>query len=126
MTKDDALYKARLYHDKAVTKQIEEDLQVMVRALIGDYKLEISIMEQGKPYDQYPSCKNQLKKFCPAKPAKYQAYLRGHGYVFFGNSKIDIYCKIIAAIAGNKIYLPYSVLPEQKREDESDEEAEQN
>lgn len=111
MTKDDAVYKARIYHDKAVTKQIEDDLQVMVRALIGERKLEISSMEPGKPFDRYPSCKNSLKRFCPSKPAKYEGRIRGLGYIFYGNSKIEIYCNIIAAIAGNRLYVPYSAVP---------------
>ena len=47
MDNEKALYKARLYHDKAVTSQIEEDLQVMVRAIIGDYRLEIKHNKDG-------------------------------------------------------------------------------
>ena len=113
------LYRARLYHDKAVTKQIEEDLQIMVRALIGDYRLEIRKNEKG--FDTYPSCKHWEKGFCRSKSKKYQGYLHGRGYCWYGDSEIEIYCNIIASIAGNKAYFPYSVLP---RDEEKESERE--
>lgn len=39
---DTLKYRARVYTDKALIPQIEEDLRVMVYALIGDKKLEIT------------------------------------------------------------------------------------
>lgn len=39
---DTLKYRARVYTDKALIPQIEEDLSVMVYALIGDKKLEIT------------------------------------------------------------------------------------
>lgn len=116
MDKEKALYRARLYHDNAVTQQIEEDLYVMVRALIGDYRLTIEHDKKG--FDQYPSCKHWEKKYCGNQNKKYRAFLHGRGFVWHGNSKIEIYCNIIASIAGNRMYLPYSVLPHETREDD--------
>ena len=116
MNKETALYKARLYHDKAVTSQIEEDLQVMVRAIIGDYRLEIKHNKDG--FDTYPNCKHWEKKYCRSKKKKYCGYLHGRGYVWYGDSEIEIYCNIIASIVGNKIYFPYSSLPQDMRKED--------
>ena len=116
MDKQTALHRARVYHDKAVTKQIEEDLQIMVRALIGDYRLEIKHKQEG--FDTYPSCKHWEKKYCRSKNKKYCGYLHGKGYVWYGDSEIEIYCNIIASIAGNKIYFPYSALPQDMRKED--------
>lgn len=115
MKHSEALHKARVYHDKAVTKQIEEDLQVMVAAVIGDYNLEITYDKDG--FDPYPSCKHWEKTYCRCHKRHYRGYLHGRGYAWFGDSKIDIYCQVIASIVGNKIYLPYSALPHDETEE---------
>ena len=81
----------------------------MVAAIIGDYNLEIKQSKDG--FDPYPSCKHWEKKYCRCSKKHYQGYLNGRGYVWFGDSKIDIYCQVIATIAGNKAWIPYSVVP---------------
>lgn len=106
---DTLKYRARVYTDKALIPQIEEDLRVIVYALIGDKKLEITQDPSG--YDVYPSCKDSLKDYCPAKKKRYQARLPEHALVWFGNSRIELYCRIIASIAGNKVYMPFSNIP---------------
>jgi hypothetical protein len=118
MNNRQAIWKARIYHDKAVTEQIENDLQVMVAAIIGENRLDITESKDG--FDQYPSCHHWEKKFCRCKAARYQGYIKPNGYVFYGDSKIDIYGKVIASIAGNKLYFPFSVLPDgsHKKEEE--------
>ncbi len=106
---DTLKYRARIYTDKALIPQIEEDLRIMVYALIGDKKLEITQKPGG--YDIYPSCKDSLKNYCPAKKKRYQARLPEHALCWFGDSLIEIYCRIIASIAGNKVYMPFSNIP---------------
>lgn len=115
MELDATLWKARIYHDSAVTKQIEEDLQVMVRAIIGEKKLEIKESKDG--FDMYQSCHNWEKEFCQCKLKKYMGYLSPGGYMFYGDSKIEVYCNVIAKIAGNKLYFPYSTLPKASKEE---------
>ena len=102
-------YRARVYIDKAVIPQIEEDLKVIVYALIGDKKLEITHSPEG--FDSYPSCKDWQKDYCPCKLKKYQARLPEHALCWYGDSRIEIYCKIIASIAGTKVYMPFSSIP---------------
>lgn len=102
-------YQARVYTDKALIPQIEEDLRIMVYALIGDKKLEITQDRNG--YDTYSPCKDSLKEYCPAKKKRYQAYLPERALCWYGDSLIEIYCRIIASIAGNKAYTPFSSIP---------------
>jgi hypothetical protein len=120
-TKDDMRYRAKNYIDKAIIPKIEEDLLVMVYALIGDKELEITHERGG--YDVYPSCKDSLKNYCPAKKKRYQARLPEHALCWFGDSRIELYCRIISSIAGNKVYTPFSSIPQKSRveEEKSDE-----
>lgn len=106
---DELKYRARVYTDKALVPQIEEDLRIMVYALIGDKKLEITQTPGG--YDVYPSCKDSLKSYCPARKKRYQACLPQHALCWYGDSHIELYCRIIASIAGNKVYMPFSSIP---------------
>lgn len=106
---DTLKYRARVYIDTALIPQIEEDLRVMMYALIGDKKLEITHEPGG--YDVYPSCKDSLKDYCPAKTKRYQARLPEHALCWYGDSRIELYCRIIASIAGNKVYMPFSSIP---------------
>jgi hypothetical protein len=106
---DDLKYKARVYIDKAVLPKIEEDLKVMVYSLIGDKKLEIRHKPEG--FDPYPSRKDSMKEWCPCKRKKYEAKLPERALCWYGDSYIEIYCKIIASIAGRKVYMPFSSIP---------------
>lgn len=118
---DTLKYRARVYTDKALIPQIEEDLRIMVYALIGDKKLEITQKPGG--YDVYPSCKDSLKNYCPASKKRYQARLPERALCWFGDSRIELYCRIIASIAGNKVYIPFSSIPRAVSDEEADEDA---
>lgn len=115
-TSDTLKYRAREYIDKAVIPQIEEDLRVMVYTLIGGKKLEIIYSPEG--FDTYPSCKDWQKDYCPAKRKKYEARLPEHELCWYGDSRIELYCKIIASIAGTKVYMPFSSIPKAHDEQE--------
>jgi len=117
-TSDTLKYRARVYIDKAVIPQIEEDLKVMVYALIGDKKLEITQSPEG--YDVYPSCKEWQKDYCPAKRKKYEARLPECALCWYGDSRIELYCKIIASIAGTKVYMPFSSIPKAMADKQED------
>ena len=117
-TVDSLKYQARAYTDKALIPKIEEDLRIMVYALIGDKKLEITQDPGG--YDVYPSCKDSLKQYCPSKKKRYQARLPEHALCWYGDSYIEIYCRIIASIAGNKVYMPFSSIPRAVSKDEDE------
>ena len=118
---DTLKYRARVYTDKALIPQIEEDLRIMVYAIIGDKKLEIAQKPGG--YDVYPSCKDSLKDYCPAKRKRYQARLPERGLCWFGDSRIELYCRSIASIAGNKMYMPFSSIPRAVSDEEDAEDA---
>lgn len=106
---DELKYKASVYIDKAILPQIEEDLKVIVYALIGDKKLEITHDPNG--FDVYPSCKDSMKEWCPGRKKKYQARMPERALVWHGDNHIELYCQIIASIAGRKVYMPFSSIP---------------
>ena len=114
-TADDLKYRARNYIDKAVIPKIEEDLRVMVYALIGEKTLEIRCEPKG--FDVYPSCQDSSKKWCPARKKKYQARLPEHALCWFGDSIIELYCQIITSIAGRQVYMPFSSIPKAAEEE---------
>lgn len=121
----DPEYKARIYHDKAVTEQIEKDLLVMVKALIGTQQLSITECHGQDKFDPATSCKIPMReRYCGLNGKKYVCHYGSNGCIAFGNSIIEIYCHIIASIAGNKVFLPFSVLPDRKEEEKEEKEEE--
>lgn len=115
-TKEHKQYVARLRNDEAIRDKIEYDLEVMVYSLIGEMPLNIEL-NNNSGFDTYPSCKHWEKEYCPCKNKKFRASLPDHALVWFGDSKAEIYCKIIASFM-NKVYFPFSVLPRHIEETE--------
>lgn len=92
-------YAARQYKDYAIAKEIETDLKVMVYAILGN----------GKKIEIQSS--NTLTNFgVGGKEKKYKwfAYIKPNGYMFFSDSEIGLYCKIIEKIVGGQLYVPFS------------------
>ena len=106
MDKQTAKHKARCYHDKCVASQIEADLQVMVASVIDIYALHI---EKGE-FDPYPSCNHSLKKFCYCNKKKYVG--KYEAYSFYGDSVIEVYCKILSWFVGSRGCIPFTLLGE--------------
>jgi hypothetical protein len=114
--KDNIQWKARIYKDKTLIPQIEEDLKVLVQVILGDkrtlkiqnYKDITYADGKVKKFDMYPSCKNWEKKFCHCKEKEYEGRIPELGYVFFGDNKIEIYCQVISAFAGRRTIVPFS------------------
>lgn len=105
MTKDKAIWKARVLHDKCVKAEIKEQLQVMVAALID---INTLIIEYGE-FDSYPSCVHWQKKFCREKRKK--AVGKYKSYRWYGNNETEIYCEIIKSFCGaTPLYFPFTVL----------------
>lgn len=109
-------YQARLFKDKAIFPVIEEELRVLVEVILGDkrtldithYK-DISYTDgEIRKFDTYPSCKSSLKQFCPNKETSYKGYIKELGYVFYGDSKVAIYCDVIKRFVGDKVITPLS------------------
>lgn len=75
-----------------------------------DYKDIVYADGKTKLFDQYPSCKHWEKKYCQCKPKRYRGYVTPGGYVFFGDSEIEIYCKVIAAFGNEEspLIIPFS------------------
>lgn len=95
----DYKYAARQYKDYSIAKEIESDLKVMIYAILGDKK-DIDIQ----------SSKEKSSFGVVGKEPLYHwfAYIKPDGYMFFGESEIELYCNIIAKIVGNRLYIPFS------------------
>lgn len=98
-SKDDFLYAARQYKDYCIAKEIENDLKVMVYAILGSKK-NLEIKSSDTP--------TGFKVGGIDRKYKWFGYVKPDGYMFFGDSEIELYCKIIASIVGNRSYLPFS------------------
>jgi len=97
--KSDYQYAARQYKDYCIAKEIENDLKVMVYAVLGNKKtLDIQ------------SSKSPTNFGVVGKKEKYKwfAYIKPDGYMFFAQSEIELYCNIISSIVGDQLYLPFS------------------
>lgn len=96
---DDYRYAARQYKDYCIAKEIENDLKVMVYAILGrDKTMKIQSSKEPSNFGVV------------GKEKKYHwfAYIKPDGYMFFAQSEIGLYCNIIAAIVGDELYLPFS------------------
>lgn len=109
-------YKARIYHDKAITEKIENDLKVMVESVLCGRKLVIEYNSKG--FDPYPGCKHFDKKYCFSKPKKYRGYIKPLGFAVHADSEIGIYCKVIELLVGNRVVIPFSQFDEYDRTNE--------
>lgn len=101
-------YKARIYHDKAITDAITQDLKVMAEAVLCGRNITIERSHDG--FDMYQSCNHWEKKFCYCKRKKYMGYIKPGGYMVFADSEIGIYCKVIEMFAGDRIVMPFTIL----------------
>jgi hypothetical protein len=110
-------YKARLFKDKVIIPQVEEELKVLVQVILGSKRtLEIKYYKDveyadgvERMFDPYPSCKHWEKKYCHSCPTKYQGYIPELGYMFFGDNRVDIYCNVIKFFIGEpRAMIPFS------------------
>jgi hypothetical protein len=115
--RDTINYKARIFRDKALIPQVEEELAVLVQVILGNKRtLKIEHFKdityangESKLFDPYPSCKHWEKEFCRSKPTKYRGKIPELGYIFFGDSRVDIYCDVIKCFIGEpRAIVPFS------------------
>lgn len=117
MKKSDAKCKARIFKDNVLKPAIKDQLQILSQVVLCSKELKIeyykdAVYADGKTklFEQYPSCKQWEHRYCPAKGKKYRGYVTPGGYMFFGDSEIEIYCKVIAAFASEEspLIIPFS------------------
>ena len=97
MKKSDIKWKARIFKDKALKPAIKDQLQILSQVVLCSKELKIEYYKdivyadgETKLFDQYLSCKHWEKKYCHCKPKRYRGYVTPGGYVFFGDSEIEI------------------------------------
>jgi hypothetical protein len=115
--RDSIEWKARIFKDKALIPQIEEELRVLVQVILGEkrtlsiehYKDRTYADGETRLFDPYPTCKSNLKQWCNCKGRAYQGYIKPDGYMFMGDSRVDIYCQIISRFIGEpRLVVPFS------------------
>lgn len=112
---------ARLFIDSAVKNKVEFTLEVLARALSGKYEIKWNY-SQGKDFSQVEHIETDNKKWVTVtKHFKIEA--RMSSYIFYGNSKTDIYLKIIDFWAGKQGIFPCGAASLPNREFEVKEKA---
>ena len=122
---EDYKYKARVYRQKALEKQIQDDIKTMVNALMMKGKRRLVIREAKevikadgtilKVYDAYSSCKSDLKKYCPASNKKWAGYIEEYDeedkewhtkYRVLSESEFGVYLEVLNLYFGRKAQFP--------------------
>lgn len=121
----DYYYAARVYKQKALEKQIEDDIKTMVYTLLNRDKRRLRtenadnvIKASGEPlkqFDGYSGCKHWEKKFCPANGKKWAGYIEEWDeddrvwrspYVLLADSELGIYLQVIDFYIGKRSVYP--------------------
>lgn len=113
----DYYYSARVYKQKALVKQIEEDIKTMVYTLLRSdkRKLETHECKENEGYDEYPYCKSNDKKYCPSKNKRWRGYIKEYDkdenmwmnpYVFHADTELGIYLDVLNFYLVNKSVYP--------------------
>lgn len=95
----DYRYASRQYKDYCIAKEIENDLKIMIYTILGSKKT-IDIQNSKQPSNF--GVVNKEEKYY------WFAYIKPNGYMYFGQSEIELYCNIIASIVGNRLYIPFA------------------
>lgn len=97
-TNSDFKYAARQYRDYAIAKEMQDDLKVMSYTALGNLNFDI----------KYSSAQSNFGVVGKQEKCHWLCYVKERGYMFLAKSEIELYCKIIASIVGNRLYIPFS------------------
>lgn len=107
VTQKDYQWAARIYKQKAVVKQMEDDIKTMVYTLLGgERKLEVLKCDKPEGYDTYCYCKNPEKTYCPSKNKRWHGYITELGYGFWSDSELGVYLQVLESLIGNQTIYP--------------------
>ena len=93
----DISYSARMYKSEAVRESVEDDIKKLAYVVLDYRDLNITKCQQEEGYDPYPYCDQD---YCPYKDEYiYRGYIKPGGYTVYGNTKTEIYWKIVKMFA---------------------------
>lgn len=105
MPKHEKEWEAKLIIDEAIKSNAEYKLEAIARALSGKNEVKFSYTNKDKPFEQTEHiCGNDEKWI--EKTSKYLIEARMREFVFYGNSEIDIWLKVIDFWAGKVTIFP--------------------
>ena len=124
-THTDYNYRGRVYRHKAVEKQIQEDIKIMVHSLMRSDRRRLVIEKASDVvyadgskidyYDGYSSCKSGLKKYCPASRKKWAGYIEEYDeedkewyrpYILLSESEFGVYLEVLNFYFGRQAQFP--------------------
>ena len=112
---EDYRYKARVYMQKALEKQIEHDIRIMANTLLRTGKRKLIVDESKEKFDTYSHCKYPEKKFCPARNKRFKGIIEEYDedeerwiqdYVVYSDSELGIYLEVLDLYLGRKVRFP--------------------
>lgn len=98
-------WEARLFIDEAIKSKTEYTLEAIARALSGTNNINFSYSEKDKPFEHMEHIKGDDEKWI-TKTNKFKIEARMREFIFRGNTKTDIWLKIIDFWAGNVTVFP--------------------
>ena len=100
-------YASRVYKQKAIKKQVEDDIKTMVYTMLGNERtLTITKAKDNSKYDIYPSCKHWKKQFCRAKDKKWMGRISELSFIFYADSELGVYLEVLRGLLADQLIYP--------------------
>lgn len=97
---------ARLFIDDAIKTKVEYDLESIARALSGNAKIRLEYKPTHDSFFEHTEHIEADDKSWIKVTKKYKIEARMMEYVFYGNTKTDIWLRVIDFWAGKKTIFP--------------------
>lgn len=92
-------WEARLFIDEAIKNKTDYTLETIARALSGKSNIKFAYAKKDKPFEHTEHIEGDDKKWI-TKTSKYGIQAKMRPFVFYGNTKTDLWLKIIDFWAG--------------------------
>lgn len=112
---EDYRYRAIVYTQKALEKQIEHDIKTMTYTLLRTGSRKLVIDESKEKFDTYSHCKYPKKQFCPARNKRFKGIIKEYdkdeerwieSYTVYSDSELGIYLEVLDLYLGRKVRYP--------------------
>lgn len=98
-------WEARVFIDEAIKNKTDYTLETIARALSGKCNINFTYAEKDKPFEYTEHIEGDDKKWI-TKTSKYGIQARMRQFIFYGNTKTDLWLKIIDFWAGKTTVFP--------------------
>lgn len=98
-------WEARVFIDEAIKNKTDYTLETIARALSGKSNIKFAYAKKDKPFEHTQHIEGDDKKWI-TKTNKYGIQARMREFIFYGNTKTDLWLKIIDFWTGNITVFP--------------------